>query len=86
MILEYQLTKKYQDKPLRTPHHSLTKTHATEAIYQVEVSGVVEGGGVGRDTWFGSGASCVELRKKFKVGSVFIVKNNTSLLPMKVLT
>ena len=40
---------------------------------------------VGGDAWFGSVASCVDIYKRLNVYSTFIVKNNTSFFPMKVL-
>ena len=82
---EYQYTKKYQDEISNMPDKSPIKTHTAEVLRQVEGAGVVEGGWVGGDAWFGSIASCVEIMKRFKVHSSFIVKNNTSCFPMKVL-
>ena len=85
MNLEFQYTKKYQDRTSRMPDKPPIKTHTAEVLRQVEGAGVVEGGWVGGDAWFVSVASCIEIMKKFKVHSTFIVKNNTNFFLMKVL-
>ena len=85
MNTEFQYTKKYQDETTSMPDKSPIKTHTAEVLCQVEGAGVVEGGWVGGDAWFGSIASCIEIIKKFKVHSTFIAKNNTNCFPMKVL-
>ena len=82
---EFQYTKKYQDETSSMPDKSPIKTHTAEVLRQVEGEGVVEGGWVGGDAWFGRVASCIEIMKNFKVHSIFIVKNNTNCFPMKVL-
>ena len=46
---------------------------------------MVKGVYVGGDAWFGSVALCVNIYKRLNVHSTFIVNNNTSFLPMKVL-
>ena len=67
------------------PDKTPIKTHAAEVLRQVEGAGVVEGGWVGGNAMFGSIASCVEIMKRFKAHSTFIVKNNAGCFPMKVL-
>jgi hypothetical protein len=56
-----------------------------ECLRQVEGACLQEGGWVGGDAWFGSIMSCVELMKKLKVYSTFIVKTNNFLYPMQAL-
>ena len=55
-------------------------------LRQVEGANLAEGGWTGGDAWFGSVMSSIELMIRFKVYSTFIVKNNTSLYPMKVIS
>ena len=75
---EFQHTKKYQDETSIMTDKPPIKTHTVEVLRQVEGAGVVKGGWVGGDAWFVSVASCIEIMKKFKVHSTFIVKNNTN--------
>ena len=82
---EFQYTNKYQDETSSMPDKSPIRTHTAEVLRQVEGSGVVEGSWVGRGARFGSVASCIEIMKKFKFHSTFIVKNNTNCFTMKVL-
>ena len=82
---EFQYTKKYQDEPSSMPDKTPIKSHTAEVLRQVEGAGVIEGGWVGGDAWFGSIASCIEIMTRFKVHSTFIVKNNTGCFPLKVL-
>jgi hypothetical protein len=59
--------------------------HTAEVLRQVSGAGVTEGGWVGGDAWFGSVCTCVEVMKRMKVYSTFIVKNNRYLFPMEAL-
>ncbi|CAB9515559.1 unknown protein [Seminavis robusta] len=59
--------------------------HTAEVLRQVEDAQVVKNGWCGGDAWFGSVATCVELKKRFGVHSTFIVKNNKAFYPMEVL-
>jgi len=82
---EFQYINKYQDAPSSLPDKSLIKTRTAEVLRQVEGASVVKGSWVGGDTWFSSVALFVEIYKRLNVHSTFIVKNNTSFFPMKVL-
>jgi hypothetical protein len=59
--------------------------HTAEVLRQVEGAGVIEGGWVGGDAWFGSVMTCVEVKKRFGVYSTFIVKGNDKFFPVGVL-
>jgi hypothetical protein len=59
--------------------------HTAEVIHQAEYSQVVEGRWVCGDTLFGSIESPVELMRVLKLHSTFIIKQNLSYYPMKVL-
>jgi Transposase IS4 len=61
------------------------QAHVAEVLRQVEGAGVVEGGWVGGDAWFGSVMTCVEVMKRHKVHSTFVVKNHHLMFPMGVL-
>ncbi|KAG7344005.1 hypothetical protein IV203_022013 [Nitzschia inconspicua] len=93
MDAEVQARKKYyhiEDDPLRRettslPGNPVMPAHTAEVLRQVEASGVIPGGWVGGDAWFGSVATSVEVFKRFSVHSTFIVKNNQDFFPMKAL-
>ena len=59
--------------------------HTAEVLRQAEESEVIEGGWVGGDAWFGSVESSVELMRRKKVFSTFIVKQNLNYFPMQTL-
>ena len=84
MNLEHQHMKKCQDETSSLPNLLLINTHVAEALRQVKGTWVLEERWVDRDVWFGIAVSCVEIRKKCKDNSSFIVNNNAGLLPMKV--
>ncbi|KAG7355118.1 hypothetical protein IV203_004474 [Nitzschia inconspicua] len=93
MDAEVQTRKKYyntEDDSSRRettslPGHPVMPVHTAEVLRQVEESGVIPGGWVGGDAWFGSVATSVEVFKRFSVNSTFIVKNNQDFFPMKAL-
>jgi Transposase IS4 len=67
--------------PVKTP----MQAHSAEVLRQADGAGVIEGGWVGGDAWFGSVMTCVELMKRKKVHSTFVVKGHNFLFPQAVL-
>ncbi|CAB9499209.1 unknown protein [Seminavis robusta] len=59
--------------------------HAAEVLRQVRDAKVERGGWCGGDAWFGSVATCVELKKRLGVHSTFIMKNNKHFFPIEAL-
>ena len=60
-------------------------SHVAECLRQVEGSGLEEGGWMGGDAWFGSINCAVELMKRKKVFSTFIIKQQQQYFPKEVL-
>ena len=58
---------------------------SAEVLHQAKNSNVIEGGWVGGDAWFGSIASCVELKHMLSLYSTFIIKQNVNFFLMKLL-
>jgi hypothetical protein len=82
---ESQHRKEFHGDDSSMPNGCKILTHTAEVMRQVKGAKVVEGGWVGGDAWFGSVITAVEVMKKFKVHSTWIVKGNTAFYPMKVL-
>jgi hypothetical protein len=80
---EMQSCKSYFNEELLPPGYPPTAAHAAEVLRQVEGAQIAEGGWVGGDAWFGSVLSAVEVMKRLKVHSTFIIKNNHSFFPME---
>ena len=79
-----QHKKKYQDEKSHLPGGSNILQHTAELLIQAEGVAVQEGEW-GGGAWFVSVSSVIELRKRVKIHSTFVVKNNTNLYPMRVL-
>jgi hypothetical protein len=67
------------------PGKNVMQTQCAEVLWQADGSGVVEGGWIGGDAWFGSVMTCVELMKRKKVYSTFVLKGHNLLFPQGVL-
>ena len=82
---EEQDTKKYVGEESSMPRKEPINVHVAEVLRQAEGAEVLEGGWVCGDAWFGSVNSCVELMKRKKIFSTFVVKQNLQYFPMQVL-
>ena len=82
-----QWRKKYSLPPETShlPKKEDIRYHCADVLRQCEESKVVKGGWVGRDSWFGSVESCLELKKRFNVYLTFIIKQNVNYFPKQVL-
>jgi hypothetical protein len=78
-------TTKQQLERTSLPGRVVIQAHTAEVLRQAIGAGVVAGGWVGGDAWFGSVMSCVELMTRLKVNSTFVVKGHTFMYPMAVL-
>jgi hypothetical protein len=67
------------------PGKQKMQAHVAEVLRQVEGAAVAEGGWVGGDAWFGSVMNCVEVMKRHKVHSTFVIKGHSLMFPMGVL-
>ena len=63
----------------------IMQAHTAEVLQQAVGAGVVKGAWVGGDAWFGLVMSCVELMKRLKLHSTFVVKGHKLMYPMAVL-
>jgi hypothetical protein len=61
------------------------QAHTAEVLRQAVGAGVVPGGWVGGDAWFGSVMTCVELMTRLGVHSTFVIKGHTQFFPIAVL-
>lgn len=84
-LKEQQQRKDFFNADSHLPDDSKISAHTAEVLRQVEGANVVPGGWVGGDSWFGSVATCVELRRRLDVHSTWIIKQNSHLFPMKAL-
>ena len=80
-----QSDKKYVGEKSHMPKKEPIPVHIAEVLRQCEGSGLIRGGWVGGDAWFGLVATCVELRKRKEIFSTFIVKQNVGYFPKSVL-
>jgi hypothetical protein len=86
--LQSQRSKKYlddDDTQAHMPKGEPILSHVAECLRQVEGSGLEEGGWMGGDAWFGSINCAVELMKRKKVFSTFIIKQQQQYFPKEVL-
>jgi hypothetical protein len=70
---EMQSCKSYFNEESSLPGNPPITAHAAEVLRQVEGAQIAEGGWVGGDAWFGSVLSTVEVMKRLKVHSTFII-------------
>ena len=82
---ELQARKKYHGEPSHMPDNSGIPAHTAEVLHQVEGAGITEGGWVGGNAWFGSVTSAVEVKRRLKVDSMWIIKNNSTFFPKQAL-
>ncbi len=80
-----QRMKKYIGDMSSLPKKEPIMQHVAETLRQCESSGVVEGGWVGGDAWFGSIPCVVELKNKLNIYSTFIIKQNKQYCPLQVI-
>ena len=82
---EQQQRKNYHGVESHLPKGEPVSSHTAEVLRQVEGAGIPEGGWVGGDAWFGSVATAVEVFKRLRVHSTWVIKSNHTYYPMQVL-
>ena len=85
MVSELQCKKKYSDMTSFLFDNEVIPSHVAEVLRQVGNSGLERGGWCGGDAWFGSVQAVVSVKLIHGVDSTFIVKNNSTLFPMRPL-
>jgi hypothetical protein len=78
---ELQWDKKFSGSDTHLPSKATMTAGAAEALRQAGGAGVIKGGWLGGDAWFGSVMVCVELMLQRNVTSTWVIKNNTHLFP-----
>jgi len=84
-LSERQSKKEFSQENSYLPGNPKIQPHVAEVLRQTKNAGVIENGWVGGDSWFGSVMAAVEVRRRLKVHSSWIIKNNCALFPKKAL-
>ncbi len=82
---EMQSRKSYHGDRSFMPDKSDITAHTAEVLRLIENAQLPPGGWVGGDSWFGSTTTAVEVMKRFRVNSTWIIKQNQAWFPMKAL-
>jgi hypothetical protein len=82
---EIQSKKPYFNEASHLPGNPPINAHAAEVLRQVEGAKIPPGGWVGGDAWFGSVLSSVEVKVRFNVFPIWVIKQNTDFYPMQAL-
>lgn len=85
-MVEQQQRKEFFNADTHLPDNSKITAHTAEVLRQVQGANVVEGGWVGGDSWFGSVATAIEVRRRLNVHSTWIIKQNHKLFPKQALS